>query len=100
MSRFPELTVPRLRNQREIGGGAHGTMRTALGWGLAYGALVWAAMTFVGLPLVNDVMSDRMAMQPAWWAIYHLLFGTGLVFTPVLARSLSERKHPRGAAPA
>lgn len=73
-------------------GGARASAGAACALGLVYGVVVWAASTYIGLPLVNEVMSERMAMQPVWWFVYHLIFGAMLLFTPPLARSFSTRR--------
>lgn len=81
-------------------GGARVSVGAAFGLGLLYGVLVWAVMTYIGLPLVNEVMRERVAMQPVWWFVYHLIFGGVLLLTPPLARALGGRKHhhrPAGA---
>lgn len=73
-------------------GGSRMSAGAACALGMVYGVVVWTATTYIGLPLVNDVMSERMAMQPVWWFTYHLVFGAMLLFTPPLARSFSTRK--------
>ena len=70
------------------------TLRTAAddtaayGWGLAFGVGVWLVMTFIALPVFNQVMSDRVALYSGMWFINHLLFGVVLGTTPAIARRM------------
>ena len=57
--------------------------------GLAYGAAIWAVMTFGILPLVNPTMSARVALEPANWLFQHLLFGALLALLAPLRRSFT-----------
>lgn len=56
------------------------------GLGIAYGVIIWAAMTFIVLPLFNDVMRERAALMPFAWFIDHLVFGGSLALTPYFER--------------
>lgn len=64
----------------------------AMALGFLYGVIIWAGMTFIGLPVVNEVMRDRVAMQPVWWFGYHLIFGGMLFLTPLLAKAFSSER--------
>jgi hypothetical protein len=52
------------------------------GWGLVYGAVCWAVITFLALPLVNQTMKDRVDLAPGWWFAAFLLYGAVLGATP------------------
>lgn len=69
---------------RRTSGGA------AFGLGLVYGVVVWAVMTFIGLPAVNPVMGARVALMRGSWFFEHLLFGAVLAITPALVRRFSH----------
>ncbi len=45
------------------------------GWGIAFGIVVWAVMTFIGLPLVNSTMQARISLMQGSWFFEHLLYG-------------------------
>lgn len=69
--------------------------------GMIYGAVIWALMTYLVMPMLNPTMSVRVALIPMWWFIYHLIFGAMLLFTPILARAFGggeERTPVRSAA--
>lgn len=76
-------------------GGSRISTGAAFGWGLLYGVLVWVVMTWIGMPLVNEVMSERMALQSWWWFAYHLIFGGMLLLTPPLSRAFSSERTRR-----
>jgi hypothetical protein len=67
---------------------------TALLIGLAYGIGVWLVMTYIALPLVNEVMLERVLVQPAVWFIYHLIFGSVLFITPFFGQAFSTEPTP------
>ncbi len=67
-------------------------MGTALVSGVAYGAILWAGMTFIGLPLVNPTMAARVALMPVPWFVNHLIFGGMLFLTPTLYRAFPGRR--------
>lgn len=56
------------------------------GLGIAYGVIIWAVMTFIVLPLFNDLMRERVALIPFTWFINHLVFGASLAMTPYFER--------------
>jgi hypothetical protein len=56
---------------------------------LAYGVLLWAAMTFLALPLINEVMLERVLLAPVWWFVLHLIYG--LVLGLVVAQRKGEQ---------
>ncbi len=57
-------------------------------WGSAilYGAVTWALMTFVVLPVVDPLMRSTVATMPLAWFAAHILYGVGLAYTPILRR--------------
>ncbi len=59
-------------------------------WGLIYGIVVWALMTFIGLPSIDPTMRARVAMMPISWFINHLVFGGMLFLTPLLSRAFAH----------
>jgi hypothetical protein len=59
-----------------------------VGLALAYGILVWAAMTFLALPIINEVMLERVLVEPVWWFVLHLIYG--LVLGLVVAQRKGE----------
>ena len=52
--------------------------------GVAFGVAIWAVMTFGGLPMLNHLMRERVAMMPVAWFIAHVAFGMGLGSAPSL----------------
>lgn len=62
----------------------------ATGWGLVYGAICWATITFVALPLVNQTMKDRVDLSPGWWFASFLLYGAVLGATPVIRSAIGR----------
>lgn len=70
--------------------GRRRTIGTALLVGLLYATAIWLVMTYVGLPLVNRTMLDRVHMQPAWWILEHWVYGMALLLAPPLARGFSH----------
>jgi hypothetical protein len=60
-----------------------------VGLGFGYGILVWAAMTFLFLPIVDVVMLERVMMGPVWWLLLHLIYG--LVLGLVVAQRKGEQ---------
>ena len=63
----------------------------ALMAGMAFGVAIWAVMILVGLPMLNPIMRERLAMMPVAWFIAHLAFGMGLGSAPGLRRRFSSR---------
>lgn len=62
----------------------------ALVVGLIYGVLIWAVMTWLVLPIVNQVMLDRVMIAPSWWFAFHLIFGAMLLLTPALVSAFGR----------
>lgn len=58
----------------------------ALMAGVAFGVAIWAVMTFGGLPMLNPMMRERVAMMPLAWFVAHVAFGMGLGSGPGLRR--------------
>ena len=56
----------------------------ALMAGVAFGVAIWAVMTFGGLPMLNHLMRERVAMMPVAWFIAHVAFGMGVGSAPGL----------------
>lgn len=73
---------------RRAGAGA------GFGIGLLYGVVVWAVMTFIGLPIVNTTMQARVALMPGWWFFAHLVFGgvAGISAAVMVQGSRAERE--------
>jgi len=63
------------------------TVGQAVGGGIAYGLAVWAFLTFIDLPLMNRIMSERINLMPGWWFASCLVFGACLGLTPYLFRN-------------
>jgi hypothetical protein len=61
----------------------------ALMGGVAFGVAIWAVMTFGGLPLLNPMMRERVAMMPAIWFVAHVAFGMGVGSAPALRRRIA-----------
>lgn len=68
------------------------------GLGIVFGVVVWAVMTFIVLPLINDVMRDRVALMPFAWFIEHLVFGGSLALTPYFERISAPEAYRRAIA--
>ncbi len=64
-----------------------------LGWGIGYGIVVWAVMTFIGMPLVNSTMQARISLMQGSWFFEHLLYGiaTGVLIPVFRQRAGFER---------
>jgi hypothetical protein len=58
----------------------------ALMAGVTFGVAIWAVMTFGGLPMLNPMMRERVAMMPVAWFVAHLAFGMGVGSAPALRR--------------
>lgn len=78
--------------------GRRRTIGAALLVGLVYGTAIWFVMTYIGLPLVNETMLERVQMQPWWWLGFHWVYGMVLALTPPLARSFSHLPREAPAA--
>lgn len=61
----------------------------AFGLGLVWGAAVWAAMTFIVLPIVNPIMRVSVAQMPGIWFTLHLIFGAFFFLSPALSALFS-----------
>lgn len=59
--------------------------------GLIFGAAVWAIMTFAVLPLVNNIMRERVDLIPGWWFAYHLIYGAVLSLAAPFAKTFADR---------
>ena len=64
----------------------------AFAGGLAYGVLIWAFNTWIILPWANPVILEREMVAPAWWFVYHLVYGATLVLVPLLVAELRPRR--------
>jgi hypothetical protein len=62
------------------------TTRFATKAGLAFGAAVLLAMTFVVTPIVNPALHNGLSAIPKSWVIQHLIFGLTLGVVPGLWR--------------
>lgn len=69
--------------------GRTGSMAGSFAGGLLYGVAIWAVMTWVALPLTNEVMLERVTLMPWWWFGYHLIFGGMLFLTPPLVNAFA-----------
>jgi hypothetical protein len=73
--------------------------------GLVFGVIVWALASYIGMPILNPTMSERMALVPGWWFIANLAFGAILGAVPASAKTrthtrfedVSERSDRRAA---
>jgi hypothetical protein len=61
----------------------------ALMAGVAFGVAIWAIMTFGGLPMLNPMMRESVAMMPVAWFIAHVAFGMGVGSAPALRRRIA-----------
>lgn len=68
--------------------------RAALGLGLAYGAVVWAVMTFAVVPAFDPVLARRLALMPVWWLSAHLAYGALLMRVPSYRRRGARELEP------
>lgn len=84
----------------------HTLVNQAIGGGLAFGLAVWAFLTFVDLPVMNHVMSERTNLIPGWWFLSCMAYGATLGITPMIRdrymadtiiRTYEPRRHPRAA---
>ena len=73
---------------RRTSGGA------AAGWGLLYGAVVWAVMRYGVVPITDSTMNDRIPVMAGAFFFEHLLFGIVLGITPALVRRFSTQTTP------
>jgi hypothetical protein len=68
--------------------------------GIAYGMGVLLLMTFVVVPLTNQVMRDRIPLMAGSFVLEHVLYGLGVAFAPAIRRALAMRVKRTTAAPA
>lgn len=61
----------------------------ALMAGVAFGVAIWAVVTFGGLPMLNPMMRERVAMMAVAWFMAHVAFGIGVGSAPRLRRRLA-----------
>jgi hypothetical protein len=59
--------------------------------GVAYALGVFVLMTFVVVPVVNPVMSNRVSMMIGTVLMMHVLYGIALGLAPTLRRRFSRR---------
>ncbi|MBK7857172.1 MAG: hypothetical protein IPJ65_00855 [Archangiaceae bacterium] len=59
--------------------------------GVAFSLGVFVLMTFVVMPVVNPVMSSRVAMMIGTVLVMHVLYGVALGTTPILRRKFARR---------
>jgi hypothetical protein len=59
--------------------------------GVAYGFLLWIVSTYIAMPLLNPVMSDRMALTPALWFFACIFYGALLGTIPAIRRAYRNR---------
>ena len=60
--------------------------------GIAYGMGVLLLMTFIVVPLTNQVMRDRIPLMAGSFVIQHVLFGLGVALAPVLRRTFARQR--------
>lgn len=60
----------------------------AFGAGIVYGIVIWAGMTYIGLPIADPTMQARVVMMGGPWFVEHLIFGGMLFLTPLLAHAM------------
>jgi hypothetical protein len=66
--------------------------------GVAYAMALFVLMTFIVVPVVNPVMSNRVSMMVGTTLIMHLLYGIGVGLTPLIRRGLADIR-PGGRTP-
>lgn len=76
------------------------TRGKALALAVLYGVFVWAAMTFLVLPTVNEVMLDRVMLSPFWWFVLHTIFGLVLGIVVPVRKAEGLRVRRRQPTPA
>ena len=60
--------------------------------GVMYSIAIWAIMTFVGLPLVNELTIERaFGLNPNWWFFYHVIYGASLTSILPICRKLEHQ---------
>lgn len=64
--------------------------------GVVFGITIWAVMTFGGLPMVNPIMRESVAMMPVAWLIAHVAFGMGVGSAPGLLRRFAASWRSQG----
>lgn len=70
---------------------ANASKSQAFWGGLVYGVGVWAVMTYIGLPIFDSVMRERVALMPGTWFLSHLIFGACLYGAPQMKRDAARR---------
>lgn len=65
-------------------------LATAFVAAIAYALAVLVVGTFVVLPLVDDVMLERIALVPWAWVTAHGWYAVGLTFTPLVRRRIER----------
>jgi hypothetical protein len=59
--------------------------------GIAYGLGLFVLMSFVVVPVVDPVMSNRVSMMIGTVLVMHVLYGVGVGLTPRLRREFAAR---------
>jgi hypothetical protein len=75
------------------------SMGLAFLYGLAWGLVVWAAMTWIILPRADPLLADIAERYPGWWFFEHLVFGASLMLTPPMAHAVAENMKPMVVPP-
>lgn len=51
--------------------------------------VVWVVMTPGILPLLNPTMAARVAIEPYWWWMLHIIYGVSLAIVFLIIRAIA-----------
>ncbi|MFP5385581.1 MAG: hypothetical protein ACLGHN_05840 [Bacteriovoracia bacterium] len=54
--------------------------------GVLFGIVVWVVMTYLVLPVANEVMLNQVNQTPVRWFVNHIIFGLALSIVPYFER--------------
>lgn len=88
------------RAWRKVGKRRYPVGDRAVAAGLIYALGIWIVMTFLVVPAVNPSLGGFIDRIPSVWFAAHMVFGVGLLDTPLLRRRYARKHSPHGDLPA
>jgi hypothetical protein len=71
----------------------------AVSWGVLYGVVIWAVMTYGVVPSADSTMRARLALMPGWWFACVLVYGACLGWAPGMRQRRVSVLPPRTPTP-
>lgn len=87
------------RAWRKVGKRRYPVGDRAVAAGLIYALAIWSVMTFLVVPLINPSLRELTELVPSFWFAAHMVFGVGLLDTPLLRRRYARKHSPHGDLP-